>query len=229
MFKYAFVVVAGGVGERTQKTVPKQFVEIHQKPIIIYSLEIFSKIHPDASIVIACHKDYIEYCKMLIQKYLPSSSNISVIEGGKTRFHSVKNGLVFLNQLKFSGIVAVHDAARPCITSRLVQNCLNEAEKHSNAIPVIPMYESIRQITPNGNTMADRSQFVVVQTPQCAMFDTIYKAFQQPYKDLFTDEANVLESFGIPIHLCAGDKNNIKITYPIDFEIASLILKTYSE
>lgn len=229
MSKYAFVVVAGGVGERTQKNIPKQFVEIHQKPIIIYSLEVFSKVHPDALIVIACHKEYIEYCKTLIQKYLPTSSNIVVIEGGKTRFHSVKNSLDFLHQIKFSGIVAVHDAARPCITTQLVQTCLQEAEKYTNAIPAIPMYESIRQITTNGNTMVDRSQFVVVQTPQCAMFDTIYKAFQQTYKEIFTDEANVLESFGIPIHLCDGDKNNIKITYPIDFEIASLILKTYLE
>jgi 2-C-methyl-D-erythritol 4-phosphate cytidylyltransferase len=222
---YALVLVAGGIGERSQQKIPKQFVEINQTPVIIHSLNSFLKFHSDLMAVIVCHPNYINVCQNLIQKFFSDKSNIFITKGGETRFHSVKNGLEFLQSKNFSGIVAVHDAARPCLSQSLIQRCFKMASEKGNAIPSIPLNESIRIIKNNENTMADRSQFVIIQTPQCAEFSILYKAFQQKYQPIFTDEANVLETFGEKINLCEGEKNNIKITYLIDFEIARLILE----
>ena len=224
--KLALILVAGGTGERAERNIPKQFVEIHQKPVIVYSLESFLKYQTGMKVVVVVHTKYIDYSRALIQKYFPKAENIHIASGGETRFHSVKNGLIYLNTLNFDGLVAVHDAARPCVPVSLIKRCFETAQQYGNSIPAVPLSESIRQKREHHqSTMVDRTQFVIVQTPQCAHFSVLYKAFQMPYKDLFTDEANVLETFGEQIYLCEGDKNNIKLTYPIDFELASIILK----
>lgn len=224
--KLALILVAGGTGERARKNIPKQFVEILQKPVIVYSLESFLKYQPAMTVVVVVHPKYQDYCRALMQKYFPKGEDIHIASGGETRFHSVKNGLMYLNTLHFDGLVAVHDAARPCVPVPLIKRCFETAQQYGNAIPAVPLSESIRQKKNNyQNTMANRNQFVIVQTPQCAHFSVLYKAFQMPYQDLFTDEANVLETFGEQIYLYEGDKNNIKLTYPVDFELASVILK----
>ncbi|MEW6772420.1 MAG: 2-C-methyl-D-erythritol 4-phosphate cytidylyltransferase [Bacteroidota bacterium] len=219
----AVIIVAGGIGERSRQNIPKQFVEILQKPIIIYSAEKFLRYNSNIHLIIVCHKQYIQHCQNIFEKYF-HTSKYNIIEGGATRFHSVKNGLEFLHQKNFEGIVAIHDAARPCISNELIQRCFQTAQQKGNAIPVIPLSESIRKINDNKNTFANRDNFRIVQTPQCAVFSTIYKAFQQEYHPIFTDEANVLENYGEKIHLIDGEKNNIKITYPIDFKLAEIIL-----
>ncbi|GAB4449855.1 MAG: 2-C-methyl-D-erythritol 4-phosphate cytidylyltransferase [Bacteroidia bacterium] len=219
----AVIIVAGGIGERSGQNIPKQFIEILQKPIIIYSAEKFLKYNSDIHLIIVCHKQYIQHCQKVFEKYF-HATKFSIIEGGATRFHSVKNGLEFLYQKNFEGIVAIHDAARPCFSLQLVQRCFEIAHQKDNAIPVIPLSESIRKIDGDKNTFVNRENLRIVQTPQCAVFSKIYKAFQQEYQNIFTDEANVLETFGEQIHLIEGEKNNIKITYPIDFKIAEIIL-----
>lgn len=224
MHQQSLILVAGGIGERTKKNIPKQFAHINGKPVIIYSLEKFLSYNPHIFTVIVCHAQYLDYCKQLISQYFDKHYRIHIITGGDTRFHSVKNGLEYLNQNHYHGIVAVHDAARPCISISLIQRCFETAHLHGNAIPCIPLTESIRKVINGQNTMTNRNEFVIVQTPQCADFSMIYHAFQNHYQPTFTDEANVLESAGQRIYLCEGEKNNIKITYPIDFEIASLIL-----
>lgn len=230
MKQKGLIIVAGGVGERAGKNIPKQFVEIDNKPVFIHSLEKFFEYDKHIMCVVVCHSDYIHQCKNLIQYFL-SDKNITVITGGETRFHSVKNGLEFLKKINFDGIIAVHDAARPCINIDLIKRCFEKAIQFGNAIPVIPVSESIRELCEASfgkdetTVMADRNKFVIVQTPQCAEFSVLYKAFQQDYQSIFTDEANVLEFYGEKINIVEGDKNNIKITYPIDFEIAQLILQ----
>ncbi len=223
MKQEAVIIVAGGAGERTQKNTPKQFVEINNKAIIIYSVEKFIQYNEEMIVVIVCHEKYIKHCHKLIEKYF--KGNINIINGGETRFHSVKNGLEYLNKINFSGIVGIHDAARPCLSVQLIKRCFEDAQQYKNAIPAIPLYESVREIKNNSNTTINRNRFVIVQTPQCAIFSIIYKAFQKEYQEIFTDEANVLESYGEQMYLCEGERENIKVTYPIDFKIAETILQ----
>jgi 2-C-methyl-D-erythritol 4-phosphate cytidylyltransferase len=222
----AVIIVAGGTGERSGQKIPKQFVEILSKPIIIHTAEKFFTYHPQIVMLVVCHKEYMERCQELFQKYFFDVKNIHYTTGGPTRFHSVKNGLEYLMHLNFNGLVAVHDAARPCVSVHLIRKCFEMAQQKGNAIPAIALNESIRQIKNESNTMAFRDNYRIVQTPQCADFSTLYRAFQQPYRDIFTDEANVLETFGETIHLIDGETTNIKITYPIDFIIAENILSS---
>lgn len=220
----AVIIVAGGTGERSGQHIPKQFVSIHNKPIIIHSIKKFFQYNPNILTIVVCNKNYLNDCQYLLNQYFPDKK-IHITTGGETRFHSVKNGLEYLHQLHFEGIVAIHDAARPCVSKDLIQQCFEVAKKNINAIPAISMNESIRKVEGNSNTMAYRENFKIIQTPQCAEFSILYKAFQQNYQPVFTDEANVLETYGIKINLVEGEKNNIKITYPIDFIIAEHLLQ----
>ncbi len=229
MKKKAVVLVAGGSGERSKSIIPKQFVELDHKPILVHALEPFINFDKTITVVIVVPAGYQAYAKEIVSKHFPNTSETHYTQGGKTRFESVKNGLELLNQLQFDGIVAVHDAARSCVSKALINRCFEIAEKKGNAIPVIPMTESIRHVNGSDNTLVSRDNFVIVQTPQCADFKTLYNAFQQSYQEFFTDEANVLEHYGEKINLCEGEKHNIKITYPIDFEIAKVILKSLNE
>ncbi|MCX7727919.1 MAG: 2-C-methyl-D-erythritol 4-phosphate cytidylyltransferase [Bacteroidia bacterium] len=219
----AVVIVAGGTGERSGQNIPKQFVHVLNKPVIVFSIEKFLEYDSNIELVVVCHENFVENCRQIFQVYFPNK-NIPIIKGGITRFHSVKNGLEFLQQKKFSGIVAVHDAARPCVSVSLIKACFEFAQSNENAIPSISITESIRQVENGISKRVDRNQFKIIQTPQCADFSIIYNAFKQNYQDVFTDEANVLESFGETIHLIEGERNNIKITYPIDFILAEYIL-----
>ncbi|GIV28390.1 MAG: 2-C-methyl-D-erythritol 4-phosphate cytidylyltransferase [Bacteroidia bacterium] len=226
MTNKALVLVAGGIGERAETKIPKQFVEINHQPILVHTLQKFLQYDSNLICVIVIHPDYKGLTEELLQKFFRDNRNIFLTNGGQTRFESVKNGLGFLKQKEFSGIVAVHDAARPCITLKLIQRCFDMAKESGNAIPVIPVSESMRKIIGEESTLVRREDFRIVQTPQCADFNTLYSAFQQPFQEIFTDEANVLESAGVPIFLCEGERHNIKITYPIDFKIAEVILNT---
>ncbi|GAB4209439.1 MAG: 2-C-methyl-D-erythritol 4-phosphate cytidylyltransferase [Bacteroidia bacterium] len=222
----AVILVAGGTGERSGQKIPKQFVEILNKPIILHSAEKFFYYNSQIVVVVVCHNTYTEKCQNLFRQYLPDAENIYYTNGGETRFHSVKNGLEFLRQINFEGVVAVHDAARPCVSVSLIKRCFEIAAQKRNAIPSVPLNESIRQIKDDNNTMVFRENYRIVQTPQCANFSTLYNAFQQPYQPVFTDDANVLETFGEIIHLIDGETTNIKITYPMDFIIAENILSS---
>jgi len=222
----AVIIVAGGTGERSGQKIPKQFVEILSKPVIIHTAEKFFTYRSQIVTLVVCHNEYMERCQSLFQKYFYDIKNIHYATGGPTRFHSVKNGLEYLMHLNFNGLVAVHDAARPCVSVSLIKRCFETAQQKGNAIPAIALKESIRQIKNESNTMAFRDNYRIVQTPQCADFSLLYNAFQQPYQPIFTDEANVLETFGETIHLVAGENTNIKITYPIDFIVAENILSS---
>lgn len=224
MIQRGVIVVAGGVGERAGKNIPKQFVPIANKPILVYSLKKFLDYDANIVAVVVCHSEFLQHCQNIVDAFF-QNRNITIIAGGETRFHSVKNGLEYLKKINFTGIVAVHDAARPCVDSELIKRCFKTAEEYGNAIPTLPLSESIRELKNGTTTIADRSKFVIVQTPQCAKFSILHSAFQQVYQPIFTDEANVLEHYGEKIYTIDGDNNNIKITYPKDFEIAHIILQ----
>jgi 2-C-methyl-D-erythritol 4-phosphate cytidylyltransferase len=218
---YAIIIVAGGTGSRMNTELPKQLIEINNKPVIVYSIEKFLVFNKDIQVIISLHAAYFNLFEEIKTKY--NLTNIEVVEGGATRFQSVKNALTVLK--KGVTIVGVHDAARPLVSLQTIQSAFAAAEKDGAAIPVIDMNESLRKIRGNKSRTVDRNKFKIVQTPQCFKKDVLLEAYKQPYNPLFTDDASVVEKAGHTITLTEGNKENIKITYPQDLIVAQSLLK----
>ena len=218
---YAVIIVAGGTGSRMNNELPKQLIEINNKPVIVYSIEKFLFFNKNIQVIISLHKDYFElFEKIKTQHHL---KNIQIVQGGDTRYQSVKNALNVLN--KNITIVGVHDAARPLVSLQTIEKTFTDAEQYGAAIPVIDMNESLREVTNNESKAVDRSKFKIIQTPQCFKKDVLLNAYNISYNPLFTDDASMVEKNGHTIFLTEGNKENIKITYPQDLILAELLLK----
>lgn len=215
MSKRYVIIVAGGTGSRMKSILPKQFLEINGVPIIVKTIQQFLKFDLKVEMIISVHKDYLAFMNELIQLHF-NSFQIKVVVGGASRFQSVKNGLVLVEDL--GAVVAIHDAARPYVSIETIERCYQIAEQLGNAVPVIQVNESLRQVDGNVNKAVDRNLFRIVQTPQCFKAELLHKAFLQKESDLFTDDASVIESFGIQINLVEGNSENIKITTPADLK-----------
>ncbi len=215
MSKRYAIIVAGGTGSRMKSLVPKQFIEINGIPVIVKTIQQFLDFDSKIEVIISVHKDYITLMNELIQLNF-SSYKIKIVEGGATRFQSVKNGLALTKDL--SSVVAIHDAARPFVSIETIERCYKVAEQLGNAVPVIQVNESLRQVDGNTSKAVNRNQFRIVQTPQCFKADLLLKAFLQKESELFTDDASVIESFGVSINLVEGNTENIKITTPADLK-----------
>jgi len=220
MKKYA-VIVAGGSGTRMGTTVPKQFLHLKGKPLLWYTLETFLKAYDDIEIILVIADDYLDIAKKILLS-IPSTQPVSLVTGGQTRFHSVKNGLQKINE---QSIVFVHDGVRCLLSSDLIHRCYAVAMEHGNAIPAIHPVDSIRIESHGGNRAINRNMIHIIQTPQTFQSDVLKAGYEQPYEDSFTDEASVVEKLGIKIHLLEGEETNIKITRPIDIFMAERILE----
>ncbi len=223
MKKYA-VIVAGGSGIRMNSQIPKQFLLIKNKPLLFYTIDIFLKAYDDLEIILVLPEDHISKGQEIIDAWF-DSSRVSICAGGRTRFHSVQNGL---SLIKEESIIFVHDGVRCLLTKDLVERCYIEAKKSGSAIPVTTSKNSVRLLTEEGNVALDRNAVKLVQTPQTFHSKILLTAFKIDYKDKFTDEATVVETFGIKINLIEGEENNIKITTPGDMFIAEQIIKGIS-
>lgn len=220
MQEYA-IIVAGGTGSRMKSDVPKQFIPINGKAILLHTIEKFIAYNSNINIIVCCHKDYIMTAYKLMEK-TAYHNQVKIIEGGETRFHSVKNGLDTIEDLK--AFVGIHDAARPLVSIETLQRCFSLTKEIGNAIPVIALSESIRQVVGDSSVAEDRNRFRIVQTPQCFSVALIKKAFEQEYSNLFTDDATVAEKMGLKINLVEGNPENIKITHPMDLILAEALL-----
>lgn len=216
------IIVAGGTGTRMQSTTPKQFIEINGEAIIIRTIKVFLKYDPAVKIIISVHRDFKTYLDELITKHIPGKKNIGIVLGGDTRFQSVKNGLALVDDE--NAIVGIHDAARPSVSIQTIKNCFDTAKEKGNAIPVVAINESLRTVSGEKNSAVNRSEFKIIQTPQCFLASKIKKAFLQEYNSLFTDDATVLEATGEKINLVEGNIENIKITDQFDLAIAKALL-----
>jgi 2-C-methyl-D-erythritol 4-phosphate cytidylyltransferase len=214
------IIVAGGKGERMQTEIPKQFLEIKGKPILMHTIDQFRIYNSDIQLIIVLPVTQIEFWKDLCKKHNFKVPH-EIIVGGSTRFESVKNGL---KAVKIPALVAVHDGVRPLVSIDTIARCFDEAEKNGAAIPVIELVDSIRQVTKNGNQSVDRNNFKLVQTPQIFDGELLKKAYQQEYSAFFTDDASVVESLGVTIKLVEGNRNNIKITNEFDLKLAEAYL-----
>jgi len=220
MKKYA-VIVAGGSGLRMGTSVPKQFLELHGRPVLWYTITAFLNAYPDLEIILVLPQAHLQTGLHIIQT-TKDPGRVWITEGGETRFHSVKKGLDHVQQ---HSMVFVHDGVRCLLTADLIRRCYNHAIDKGNAIPAISAVDTIRIVTVKGNELIDREKIRIIQTPQTFFSDIIKAAFEQDYEESFTDEANVVERIGVKIHLVEGEATNIKITRPIDILIAEKILE----
>lgn len=219
--KEKVIIVAGGVGKRMGSEIPKQFLPIQDKVILMHTIESFYNYNPEIEIFITLPQQEIPNWKKLVQKYSFQIPHKIVI-GGKTRFESVQNGL---KQIEKDCIIAIHDGVRPLVSRETIQQTFSMAKDTGSAIPVIPLEESLRNITEKENRAVPRKDYRLVQTPQVFQSNLIKKAYEQEYDPDFTDDASVLEKAGGVIAIVEGNPENIKITTKKDLEIAEVLMK----
>ncbi|WP_240432849.1 2-C-methyl-D-erythritol 4-phosphate cytidylyltransferase [Taibaiella koreensis] len=217
------ILVAGGKGLRMGAALPKQFLPLLDKPILYYAAKTFLDTFPGIKIVLVLPEEHISYSNILLQAF-EERIDMTIVKGGDTRFHSVRNGL---NEAIPGSIVFIHDAVRPLIDKELLLRCYNLAVEKGNAIPAIPVTDSIRQWKGTHFEAIDRDALRIIQTPQTFRAELIVKAFEQDYHEAFTDEATVLEHMKLPVFLTEGSKKNIKITTPEDLRIAEVLMQQH--
>ncbi len=220
--KKSVIIVAGGVGKRMKSEIPKQFMLLAGKPLLFHSITSFYNCFNDIDIIIPLPKEYFGEWEKLCKD---NNFNIKhrLAEGGETRFNSVKNSLSLIQDDE-EIIVGIHDAARPLIRKETIAELYKAAEESGNAVPVIVINDSVREIDKLSSKPIDRHKLCLVQTPQCFKSSIIRKAYQQDFKLYFTDDATVAESIDEKINLIDGDPNNIKITTPTDLLFAETII-----
>jgi 2-C-methyl-D-erythritol 4-phosphate cytidylyltransferase len=219
------IIVAGGSGKRLGTDIPKQFLLLNEQPLLMHTIKRFYEADAVINVIVVIPEKDINYWKTLTAKY---NFNVEhkIVKGGNTRFQSVSNGLEIINE---QGIVAIHDGVRPFCSAALINRCFQEAEKNSNAIPVVKIPETIRQVSDENNFIVERDMYRLVQTPQCFNLVKLKKAYGtlKSGNEKFTDDAGVFENDGNKIHLIEGEKNNIKITVKEDLVIANAIEKNF--
>lgn len=219
MKKYV-IVVAAGAGTRMESAIPKQFLLLNGLPIVMHAINKFHAVVEGIETILVLSENYFTQWEELKKQY-DFTIPVKTVAGGETRFHSVRNGLQCLNE---QGIVAIHDAVRPFVNTKTIIAAFKAAEMYGNAVPAIPLNDSIRKIESGKSIAVDRSRYCIVQTPQCFDTNVITKAYKKDYKFNFTDDATVVESCGEKIHLIDGSTENIKITTPMDMLIAEAML-----
>ncbi|MCR5820107.1 MAG: 2-C-methyl-D-erythritol 4-phosphate cytidylyltransferase [Bacteroidaceae bacterium] len=255
MTKYA-IIVAGGKGLRMGSELPKQFIPVGGKPILMRTLARFAEAESDVRLILVLPASQREFWQNLCAEYNFELPHI-VVDGGQTRFHSVKNGLqkvielegegntekdmnatsptgsnsTMEKQSRTSALVAVHDGVRPFVSADVIRRCYDTSEQTGAAVPVIPVVETLRQLSStSGETTYGESRTVprddyrLVQTPQTFSIELLKAAFQQPYKETFTDDASVVEAYGHAVTLVEGNRENIKLTTPFDLTIAEALV-----
>ena len=219
--KYYAIIVAGGTGSRMQTAEAKQFLLLEGLPILMHTLKAFNDciLKPQILLVLNIHQH--QYWEELCTKYNFSVLH-EVVKGGEERFHSVKNAL---KMIKGSGIVAVHDAVRPLISASLIEKSFHVAAEKGNAVAGIHPTDSVRIAENSSNKALNRDMVYLIQTPQTFQTVQLKKAYQQPFRNEYTDDASVVGHAGYEINIIEGERNNLKITYPLDLTLASILLK----
>ena len=237
------IIVAGGKGLRMGSDIPKQFLPIGGKPVLMHTMERFREYSSELQVILVLPKAQQDYWKELCQKYNFTVA-YQLADGGETRFHSVQHGLVLIPD-DAEGVVGVHDGVRPFPSIDVIRNCYETAREKKAVIPVTPVVETLRHINSNGLTRTNtdcpkksaivrcnnnsitvpRDEYRLVQTPQCFDIQLFKAANKQSYNDGFTDDASVVESYGHPITLVEGNRENIKITTPYDLKIAEVLVQ----
>ena len=216
------IIVAGGKGLRMGSDIPKQFLPIGGKPVLMRTLERFREYAADLQIILVLPEAQQAYWQELCAKY-NFKVKYQLANGGQTRFHSVQNGLALVPD-DAEGVVGVHDGVRPFPSIEVIKNCYETARTAKAVIPVIPVVETVRHLEGDSSVTVPRGDYRLVQTPQTFDIQLLKAANRQPYNDGFTDDASVVESYGHAITLVEGNRENIKITTPYDLKIAEVLI-----
>ena len=216
----SLVIVAGGSGSRMKSEVPKQFMEISGKPLILWTIDKFLLYDSYMKIIVVLPENHLIIWQEIIKKH-PKYKGLIVTSGGATRFHSVKRGLEHILE---NEVVGIHDAVRPLVSIDTIRRCYEMAELKNSAIPVIDMEDSLRTVSARGNENFDRSSIKRVQTPQVFSAEKLFLAYENCLEKNFTDDASVYESYFGKVQLVEGNHENIKVTYPGDIKIAESLL-----
>jgi len=200
--------------------IPKQFLLVKNKPVLYYTLDTFLNAYDDLKIILVLPEEYVATGQEIIDAWF-DYKRIKITVGGRTRFHSVQNGLQLVDE---ESIVFVHDAVRCLLSVSLIHRCYDAAMEFGAAIPVLDCKDSVRFVSAHGNEALERRNVKLVQTPQVFLSTILLPAFNIDYKDKFTDEATVVEAFGMKVHLVEGEEDNIKITRPFDLLLAEKIM-----
>jgi 2-C-methyl-D-erythritol 4-phosphate cytidylyltransferase len=218
------VIVAGGSGKRMGAEIPKQFLELAGRPVLMHTIERFKSFNDSIEIITVLPENQLRFWIDLQKKHSFSILH-TLVKGGYNRFYSVRNGLKFVNN---EGLVAIHDGVRPFVSIDTIKRCFDTAEKLGNAIPAISPTESLRILTDQGSVSVNRLHVKQIQTPQVFNARLIKNAYLQEYSPDFTDDATVLEKTGEKINIIEGNRENIKITNPEDLLISTALLTTIS-
>ncbi len=216
----AVVVVAGGKGLRMGQELPKQFIPIGGRPVLMHTLEAFYRYDPSMKIVLVLPSAQQEYWLQLCKQHAFDLLHL-IADGGETRFHSVKNGLALVGEERLTG---VHDGVRPFVSQEVICRCYEAAASLKAVVPVIPVVDTVRQTEGTQNHTVDREKFRLVQTPQVFDTDLLKQGYEQDWNASFTDDASVIEALGENVYLVEGNRENIKITTPFDLQIAAALL-----
>lgn len=219
MKRYA-IIVAGGKGGRMNSDLPKQFIQLRGIPLLMHTIKVFYDYDELIQLIIVLPSNQIDLWKSLCKEHnfkIPHE----IMQGGETRFASVKNGLSIIKE---KCLIAVHDGVRPLVNRQTLENCFSTAEHYGTAVPVYTIVDSLRKTENNTNFAVDRNQYFIVQTPQVFQSSILKIAYNQTYQAKFTDDATVVESLGIELNLVEGNRDNIKVTTPPDLKIAEVLL-----
>ena len=218
MDRYA-ILVAGGKGLRMGSDIPKQFLPLRGRPVLMHTIDVFRRTYPDIHIILVLPREQQDYWRQLCGQH-DYDVELCVADGGETRFHSVHNGLSLIPD-DARGVVGVHDGVRPFVSPETIRRCFEAAEEFGAVVPVVPVVETVRQVLADGSSMTvDRNAYRLVQTPQTFDIQLLKKAYGQPFDPFFTDDASVVEAMGHPIKLVEGNNENIKLTNPADLKLA---------
>jgi 2-C-methyl-D-erythritol 4-phosphate cytidylyltransferase len=225
MAEIGVIIVAGGAGRRMGGALPKQFMMLEQQPILARSINRIHEALPKAEIVVVLPAEHVELWRNMAARFDVARHKIAV--GGKERFHSVKSGLAALSE----GVrtIAVHDAVRPLASKKLIIRLVLATEKHDAVIPVVAPTDSYRLVEGEDSRIIDRSALRMVQTPQLFRAEALRKAYEQEFSESFTDDASVVEAAGYKVALEEGERENFKITTPLDITLARAIITAEGE
>jgi 2-C-methyl-D-erythritol 4-phosphate cytidylyltransferase len=218
--KYFAIIVGGGSGSRMLSEVPKQFMLLRGRPVLMHTIEAFFKSDYNPEIIVVLNVDFHQYWENLCVLHNFSIPH-QLVKGGTHRFDSVKNGI---KAIKTRAIIAIHDAVRPLLSSQLIDRSFDEAERSGNAVAAIKSRDSVRQHIGTHTVPLDREEIYLIQTPQTFSSEILKKAYKQEFRNEFTDDASVAERSGIKINLIDGETRNFKITFPEDIRLAEIYL-----
>lgn len=216
------IIVAGGKGLRMGGDLPKQFLPLDGKPVLMHTIERFCQYSQDLGIVLVLPHSQQEYWRQLCDKYKFTVEH-TVVDGGETRFHSSQNGVAAIPD-DASGVIGIHDGVRPFVSVETIGRCFEAARQYGAALPVLPVTDTLRRVTDDGGYNVQRNDYRTVQTPQAFDAQLLKRAFRQPYSDAFTDDASVVEAMGHKVTMVDGNRENIKLTTPFDLAVASCII-----